>query len=96
MDINLIEKLKVYFKSVPVSKAWIFGSFSRNEQSAESDLDILVELNGDAKLGFGFFRIARELEILSGRNVDLVDSSMLDPHVRQTVDNDRILIYERF
>ncbi|MDO4336268.1 MAG: nucleotidyltransferase domain-containing protein, partial [Bacteroidales bacterium] len=66
MDLNLIEKLKNYLKSAPVNKAWIFGSFSRNEESSESDIDILVELNRDVKLGFGFFRMARDLEQISG------------------------------
>lgn len=95
MDINLIETIKNYLKSVPINKAWIFGSFSRGEESPQSDLDILIELNKDAKMGFGFFRIARDLEKISGRRVDLVECSMLDPHVIPYVNNDRILIYER-
>lgn len=95
MDIKLIENIKLYLKSVPINKAWIFGSFSRNEETPKSDLDILVELNKGARIGFGFFRIARDLEKISGRNVDLVECSMLDPMVIDNVVKDRILIYER-
>ena len=31
-----------YFKTQPVLKAWLFGSFSRNEQTPDSDVDIIV------------------------------------------------------
>lgn len=95
MDIKLLEILKNYFKSAPISRAWIFGSFSRGEESPKSDLDILVELNKGAKLGFGFFKMARDLETISGRNVDLVECNMIDPHIVPFVNKDRILIYER-
>ena len=32
-----------YFKTQPVLKAWLFGSFARGEETPESDVDILVE-----------------------------------------------------
>lgn len=54
-----------------------------------------MELNKGAKLGFGFFKMARDLETISGRNVDLVECNMLDPHIVPFVNKDRILIYER-
>lgn len=95
MDVRLVEKLKTYLRTTPVKKAWIFGSFSRDEESPESDIDILIELNRDVKLGFGFFRMIREMEKICGRNVDLVECSMLDSHITSYVKRDRILIYER-
>ncbi len=33
-----------YFKSQPVNKAWIFGSFARGEETQASDIDIAVTL----------------------------------------------------
>ena len=36
--------LAEYFKAQPVLKAWLFGSFSREEQTPDSDVDILVLL----------------------------------------------------
>lgn len=32
-----------YFKTQPVLKAWLFGSYSRGEQTKDSDVDILVQ-----------------------------------------------------
>ena len=32
-----------YFKTQPILKAWIFGSFARGEERPDSDVDILVK-----------------------------------------------------
>ena len=36
------EQIADYFKTQPVLKAWLFGSYSRGEQKPWSDVDILV------------------------------------------------------
>ena len=36
----------------PVRRAWLFGSVARGEQRAGSDVDIMVELDEGASLGF--------------------------------------------
>lgn len=43
MNHNIVEKIRDYLKSKPIDKAWIFGSFSRGEETGQSDIDILVE-----------------------------------------------------
>ena len=40
----IINKLREFFTLQPVEKAWVFGSYSRGEESRESDIDILVRL----------------------------------------------------
>ncbi|MBP3286438.1 MAG: nucleotidyltransferase domain-containing protein [Prevotella sp.] len=37
----MTEKIAEYFKTQPVLKAWLFGSFARGEETPESDVDIL-------------------------------------------------------
>ena len=44
-----------YFKSQPVLKAWLFGSFSREEQTPDSDVDIMVLLDKSHPIGLKFF-----------------------------------------
>jgi predicted nucleotidyltransferase len=48
----------------------IFGSHSRGDATADSDVDILVELNG--QMGFNFLRLNYEIEDLLKRKVDLI------------------------
>ena len=93
---QLINNLIKYFKNQPISKVWIFGSFSRNEESLESDIDLMVSFFRDAKVGlFKFNQIKEDLEVLKGRKIDLVTENSLMPFAKESAMNDRKLIYER-
>ena len=85
-----------YFKTQPVLKAWLFGSYSRNEQRPWSDVDILVELDKDKPIGLlKFAGIACDLEDLIGHKVDLIEEGPLKPCAMESVNRDKKLIYER-
>ncbi len=86
-----------YFKSQPVLKAWVFGSFARGEDTPQSDIDILFVPD---RLGkpFTLFTIGNmyvELKELLGREVDLIEEGSLRPYAQVSADNDKKLIYER-
>ncbi len=92
----MTQQIAEYFKTQPVLKAWLFGSFARGEQTADSDIDILV--NYDRSQPIGLLKIASmsaDLEDLLGRKVDLVEEKMLFPWVEQSVNDDKQLIYAR-
>ncbi len=85
-----------YFKTQPVLKTWLFGSYSRGEQRPWSDIDILVQY--DRVRPIGLFKIAGmkvDLEDLLGCEVDLVEEGSLRPWAAESVNRDRKLIYER-
>ena len=84
-----------YFKAQPVLKAWLFGSFSRNEQKPDSDVDIIVLLDKSRPIGLKFFGMWNDLEELLGRKVDLVSEGTLLPFAQESAEKDKILIYER-
>ena len=84
-----------YFKTQPVLKAWLFGSFARGEETPRSDVDILISLDYSNLDGFGFFGMWGDLERLLGRSVDLVTEAGLAPYTRESVERDKLLIYER-
>ena len=46
----IINKLREFFTLQPVEKAWVFGSYSRGEESRESDIDILVRFDKNANV----------------------------------------------
>ena len=92
----MTQKMADYFKTQPVLKAWLFGSCSRGEQRPWSDVDILVQY--DRSHPIGLLKIAGmkvELEVLLGREVDLIEEGMLRPWAEESVKRDRRLIYER-
>ena len=84
-----------YFKNQPVLKAWLFGSYARGEQTPLSDVDILVVLDRSKPIGLKFFGMWNDLETLLDRSVDFVEEGCLAPFAVDSVNHDRILIYER-
>lgn len=84
-----------YFKTKPVLKAWLFGSYSRGEEEPDSDVDILIVLDHSQPVGLEFFGMYEDLKDLLGRNVDLVTERSLAPFARESVERDRKLFYER-
>ena len=97
MNMRMIDNIRQYFTTQPVKKAWLFGSFSRGEETAESDVDILVEFDRTGKpvTLLTYARIWRELEERLGRSVDLVEEGTLKPYAVESANHDKQLIYER-
>ena len=72
----------------------VFGSAVRGEMGPGSDIDILVEFEPGARIGLiKFESLVDELELLSGRRIDLVTKTGLKPWVRPSVLKDARVIY---
>ena len=84
-----------YFKTQPVLRAWLFGSFARGDESPLSDVDILVQFDEGGVSLLKHATMICELEKILDRPVDIVPEKMLRPRVRENVDQDKKLIYER-
>ncbi len=64
-----------------VRRLGLFGSFVREQQGHESDVDILVEFAPGAKTFDAFMQLAFFLEALFGRRVELVTPESLSPYI---------------
>jgi len=95
LEENRIEVIKKYFETRPVLKAYLFGSFARNEADSESDIDILVDLDYSQKIGLQFIQMKIDLELLLNNKVDLVSSNGLSPYIKPIIENEKQLIYAR-
>ena len=80
----IIDLLRKYFSTQPVLKAWLFGSFSRGEETQDSDVDIIVSLDKSKPIGLKFFGMWSDLEELLGRKVDLVSEGTLLPFAKES------------
>lgn len=83
------------FKGKPVIKAYIFGSYARNEANYDSDIDILVELDYNQHLGLGFIDLKLELEEKLHKKVDLISNNAISKHIAPFINSDKKMIYER-
>ncbi len=78
------------FKKYPIKSMAIFGSYSRGEQTQESDVDVMVELNG--LLGMRFLNLNYEIEALLHQKVDLVSKRGIKPQYLKTIEPDLIYV----
>ncbi|MBO7598333.1 MAG: nucleotidyltransferase domain-containing protein [Bacteroidales bacterium] len=84
-----------YFKTQPILKAWLFGSFARGEETPLSDVDLLVQYDKDGISLLKHAAMICELEKILDRPVDIVEDGTLRPYAMQSANRDKILIYER-
>jgi uncharacterized protein len=90
-----IKTIRHFFYGLPVKKAYLFGSYSRNEADENSDIDILVELDHATPIGMRFFTCGDDLQILLKKKVDIVSDEGISKYVRPYIDKEKVLIYER-
>ncbi|MBQ7489376.1 MAG: nucleotidyltransferase domain-containing protein [Bacteroidales bacterium] len=70
MDPQMVKTIQDYFKTQPVLKAWVFGSYARGEETEDSDVDILVDLDYSKPVGLEFVQM--QLDLQSIRTVKFV------------------------
>lgn len=91
-----IRKIADYFRTQPITRAWLFGSYSRGEETADSDIDILVDYDKSSKVSLlKICHIMTDLEDILGKRVDLVENGRLKDFAITSANQDKILIYER-
>ncbi len=87
-------EIAAFCRRYQVRRLSLFGSVVRGDFGPESDIDVLVEFEPQARVGFlTLSRMARELSALLGRRVDLVPRSGLKPAIREIVLKEEQVIY---
>ncbi len=87
----LAQHMNVLRETYHVKTIGIFGSIVRGEETAASDVDVMVEFS--APVGFfTFLDLEEYLARILGRRVDLVTKNGLKPAIRETVLRDTIYV----
>ncbi len=68
-----------------VTRIGIFGSFARGEQSAASDIDMVVEMEKERKNIHSFLNLKRFLEKEMSREIDLGFEHSMKPAIKEKV-----------
>ena len=72
-------------------KVYVFGSCARKEETPDSDVDLLVELESGASL-FDLMDLQDEYEKLLQCKVDVVSRRGLNPYLRDNVLNEAVTL----
>lgn len=78
-----------------VREAYLFGSFTRGEQTPESDIDLRL-VCGDAMTFGTLYELSLKLENELGRKVDIVTNppERMRPAFRKSIEQDEVRVYE--
>ena len=80
-----------------VKRVAIFGSFVRGDESAQSDIDLLITLKPIGQrppVGLKWFGLEEELSKILGRKVDLISEKALSPYIRPYVQKEMVILYD--
>jgi predicted nucleotidyltransferase len=79
--VALIQANQAQIETLGVKKLGLFGSFIRNQQHSESDIDLLVEFEPGQKTFDNFIQLSFLLEDILDRSVELVTVESLSPYL---------------
>ncbi len=88
-------KIREYLKDKPVFKAYLFGSYAREDAQDDSDVDILLELDYSEHIGLEYVQMKIDIERILNKSVDLVTEKALSKYIKPIVDKEKVLIYEK-
>ena len=82
---NIIDKLitqKEKLKSFGIRQIGLFGSYVRNEQTGDSDIDLLIDFNPEEETFDNFMSVSNLMEkIFKGYNVEIVTKNGLSKYI---------------
>ncbi len=88
------------FKNYGVKKAYIFGSYAKNQATENSDIDIII-VKGELKSLFELSGLQIDLIETLNKNVDIITEESLnsfnsnnsDLNFKNNIDNERVMFY---
>jgi len=85
--VNILQQHKTsLLLKYPIASIAVFGSYARNTQTDQSDVDILVEFND--RIGTAFIDLASEIERMLGVKTDLVTKKAIKPKYFGAIQSD--------
>ena len=72
----------------------LFGSVARGEAQANSDIDLMCEIDGNSRMGLiEFAGVQLRLTDFMQRPVDLVERAAMRPRIRASAETDMVAIF---
>jgi uncharacterized protein len=91
--IGLIRKHKTELKNTGLKKIGLFGSFSRGDNSADSDVDLILEFEEGTKNFHNYMEACDILQNIIPQRLDIVTPESLSPYIKPYIDKE--VVYEK-
>lgn len=93
---STLKQIEELCKINKVKSLFAFGSVTRNDFNANSDIDLVVEIDEKDPFKYTdfYFDLKSKLESIFKRNVDLLEDKAIKNKIfRQELDNSKVKIY---
>jgi predicted nucleotidyltransferase len=93
-----IEQIKKLCSEHDVRSLFAFGSVVSDKLNADSDIDLIVDIESKDPLDYSdnYFALKFQLEYLLNRDVDLLEAKALkNPFLKKQIDDTKVLVYGR-
>ncbi|MDR3528870.1 MAG: nucleotidyltransferase family protein [Rhizomicrobium sp.] len=84
--LSVLKENEPLLRARGVRRAAVFGSVARGDADSSSDVDILVEIDAEKRIGlFGYAGLCADIESLFPGKVDVVNANTIKPRFRQSI-----------
>jgi len=95
MDINLCKDILINTcRKNNVHKLCLFGSMARGEAKQNSGIDLLIKFTKRKSL-LDMVLLENELCEKTGRKIDLLTESAISPYLKERINSEAVVIYEK-
>ena len=90
------EKLEPIFRSAPIEKAILFGSYAKGLQTPSSDVDIVIDSKGKL-LNINFYGVLEDITECLGKQIDLIEVSEIrkDSPINNALEQEGVILYDK-
>ena len=89
---KISKKIKPVAEKYKLMYVWIFGSYVKNKQRKDSDIDILVRTE-DVAEGFKIVEVKFALEEVLEKEVDIITTGSIEGSLLEDEDLEEVLVY---
>ena len=90
---KIAEKIAIVAQKYNLLYVWVFGSYAKNKQREDSDIDIIVRTE-DVEEGFKIVEVKFALEEILNKNVDIITTESIKGSLLEDEDLEEVLVYK--
>ena len=90
---KISKKIAIVAKKYNLIYVWVFGSYAKNKQREDSDIDIIVRTE-DVEEGFKIVEVKFAFEEILNKNVDIITTESIKGSLLENEDLEEVLVYK--